>query len=126
MDGATLRLRPHHCIDIYGYYMAGGREAYAKEWQMDRGKYGDSFVNGMTEMLERFWNGGYTRLQVVPASDDFCELCQKGCEGQNTSEDPTKDFRSLGLVIGEYDAEEIRAKVRQRDQNMRRRDLLPM
>ena len=126
MEGVTLRLRPHHCIDIYGFYMGGGIEAYLRSWEMDRKKYGDAFVDGTARMIERFWNGGYSRLEVVPDFDDFCELCQIGCEGQNNPEDPTKDFRSLGLAIGEYDAETIREKARQMGRNMRRRDLPPM
>ena len=131
MAGNILRLRTKHVIDIYDYYMQGDKEAYKRSWEPDRRRYGDAFIDGLVDFMEKFWNGYYTQLEVVTAADDLCRLCGLAdtiCKVRDTPDEWDKEgfFRNMGLGPGTYDAEEVRKLVREEGQKFRRRDLPPL
>lgn len=126
----VLTLRTKHVIDIYDYYMEGDKEAYRRKWSHDIGRYGKIFVDNLVDLMEKFWNGSFTRLEVVTTADDLCKLCGLAyteCKVRDTPDDWENDgVRNLGLNPGSYDAEEVKEMVRKQGENFRRRDLPPL
>ncbi len=116
----TLRLRYHHLPEIYAYMFCDSREEFADARKIDRAvhrkEYSNQFFDNLIDLLEKFWKGDFTKLEVVAAADDFCQSCRdQTCEGRNVADKypqnhPNKIF---WLNPGVYDAEEIKRMMKE-------------
>ncbi len=98
----VLRLRSHHCFQLYLYQMYGGKEEYIKrttEYAMSPSPEDKIFRKKVAEKMQGFWDNEYTHVDVVPVADDICEVCNKECNGRYEAETPDSDFRITGRGI---------------------------
>jgi hypothetical protein len=112
----TLRLRPHHLFEIYHYMAFGSREEFSKARKSEREDYGNDFIENIIDLMEKFWRGHFTKLEVVLTEDDFCKSCiYTECMIRNFADKPNPNDRSKIFWIdpGLYESEEIKGIMRE-------------
>lgn len=123
MSENILRLRPHHLNNFYHYFIdeiINESGFFRNRVSLNALGYGEIYIDKVIDLTKKFWNGHFSKLEVVSAEDDFCRSCRfKRCRGRNAPDDyqQINEVRFFSLNLGVYDSDEVKRAIKEKIRN---------